>query len=157
MNKKGFTLIELLIVIAIIGIVAAIAIPNLLMALQKGKQKATMGDMKSIGTAIESYMTDNYMAPGAGGVTIVSGLTAHLTPFHTKNLVTKDSWGGVLQYASGAVGATQDLYTITSYGRGSAATGFNLANTNYPVTKMADFECDILFSNGNFVYGPKVK
>ena len=48
MKSKGFTLIELLIVIAIIGIVAAIAIPNLLTALQKGKLKATMGDMKSI-------------------------------------------------------------------------------------------------------------
>ena len=53
MNKKGFTLIELLIVVAIIGIVAAIAIPNLLTALQKGKQKATMGDMKSVGTAMK--------------------------------------------------------------------------------------------------------
>ena len=55
MNKKGFTLIELLIVVAIIGIMAAIAIPNLLVALQKGKQKATMGDMKSVGTALEVY------------------------------------------------------------------------------------------------------
>ena len=53
MNKKGFTLIELLIVVAIIGIIAAIAIHNLLVAMQKGKQKATMGDMKTIGSAVE--------------------------------------------------------------------------------------------------------
>ena len=63
MNKKGFTLIELLIVVAIIGIIAAIAIPNLLVALQKGKQKATMGDLKTIGSAIESYVTDWSIAP----------------------------------------------------------------------------------------------
>ncbi len=65
MKREGFTLIELLIVVAIIGIVAAIAIPNLLTAVLKSKQKSTMGDMKSIGTAVDSYMTDNYIAPSA--------------------------------------------------------------------------------------------
>jgi len=55
---KGFSLIELLIVVAIIGIIAAIAIPNLMSALQKGRQKRTMGDLKSLGTAIETINTD---------------------------------------------------------------------------------------------------
>src|SRR5258705_5461997 len=52
-KDKGFTLIELLIVVAIIGIIAAIAIPNLLNAIDRGKQKRTMADMRSIGTAVE--------------------------------------------------------------------------------------------------------
>ncbi|MBZ5641051.1 MAG: prepilin-type N-terminal cleavage/methylation domain-containing protein, partial [Acidobacteriia bacterium] len=58
-NNRGFTLIELLIVVAIIGIIAAIAIPNLLNAIDRGKQKRTMADIRSIGTAVESYAIDN--------------------------------------------------------------------------------------------------
>ncbi len=156
MNKKGFTLIELLIVIAIIGIVAAIAIPNLLTALQKGKQKATMGDMKSIGTALESYMTDMYMAPT--GFTLVNELSPYLTPFHTKVLPAKDGWGTDFLYASGDVpGPSQDVYSVTSYGRDGLATGVDVANNNYTVNSMTDFQNDICFSNGNFTYGPKTK
>ena len=92
MKTKGFTLIELLIVIAIIGIVAAIAIPNLLTALQKSKLKATMGDMKSIGTAIESYMTDNSMAPGGGDYNLIEDLAIFLDPFYIKVLPDRDAW-----------------------------------------------------------------
>jgi general secretion pathway protein G len=58
MNKKGFTLIELLVVIAIIGIVAAIATLNLLTALHKGKQKATMGEMRNVVNKMKDFEND---------------------------------------------------------------------------------------------------
>src|SRR5215467_11289803 len=65
-RQHGFTLIELLIVIAIIGIIAALLIPNFLDALQKAKQKRTEADMKNLGTAMFSWLTDQAGAAAAG-------------------------------------------------------------------------------------------
>lgn len=59
MKKRGFTLIELLIVVAIIGILAAIAVPNFLNAQNRAKVARLISDMKALSSAQEQYRLDN--------------------------------------------------------------------------------------------------
>jgi prepilin-type N-terminal cleavage/methylation domain-containing protein len=65
-RSKGFTLIELLIVAAIIGILAAIAIPNFLEAQVRAKVARAVSDMRNVSLAIESYNVDEDAYPGYG-------------------------------------------------------------------------------------------
>lgn len=62
-KKEGFTLIELLIVVAIIAILAAIAVPNFLEAQVRSKVSRARTDMRTVATALESYYVDNNRYP----------------------------------------------------------------------------------------------
>ncbi len=64
---NGFTLIELLIVVAIIAILAAIAIPNFLAAQTRSKVSRTKADMRTISVGVESYYVDNNSYPLVSG------------------------------------------------------------------------------------------
>lgn len=64
-NQKGFTLIELLIVVAIIGILAAIAIPQFSAYRQKAYNSASNSDVKNLKTGMEAYMAENQEYPPA--------------------------------------------------------------------------------------------
>ena len=144
-NQKGFTLIELLIVVAIIGIIAAIAIPNLLNAIQRGKQKRTMSDMRTVATANESYSIDNnqYYSSAAAAASTIS--TA-MEPTYVKKMPSKDGWTSDFRY----IGSTSE-YSITSYGKDRASGGGGNVGTSGNTT---DFRADIIFSTGSFVQFP---
>jgi general secretion pathway protein G len=144
-KQKGFTLIELLIVVAIIGIIAAIAIPNLLNAIDRGKQKRTMADMRSIGTAIESYAVDNNFYPKGLTNAGSAAISTHVSPIYMKTVPTSDGWNNAWDCDSNANG---NQYTITS----AAKDGQQGAQTG---GQTQDFNCDIMFAGGQFFQWPQ--
>jgi general secretion pathway protein G len=144
-KEKGFTLIELLIVVAIIGIIAAIAIPNLLNAIDRGKQKRTMADMRSIGTSIESYAVDNNFYPKNMANAAAAAVGAYVAPIYIKTMPTKDGWNNDWDVDSTATGSQ---YTITS----PAKDGSQGTQTG---GQTSDFNCDIMFANGQFFQWPQ--
>lgn len=79
MRHRAFTLIELLIVVAIIAILAAIAVPNFLEAQTRSKVSRAKADMRTIRTALEAYAVDANSYPlNAGGIGL-SGALYNLT------------------------------------------------------------------------------
>ncbi len=79
-RSSGFTLIELLIVVAIIGILAAIAVPNFLNAQVRAKVAHVEGDFKTLQTALESYYVDHNTYPVDSDNSIPIGLSMLTTP-----------------------------------------------------------------------------
>ncbi len=140
LKKEGFTLIELLIVVAIIGIIAAIAIPNLLNAIQRGRQKRTMADMRAIGTAVESYAVDNNKYPAGGSA--VSTIQATLEPRYIAQVPLDDAWGTDYDYLSSPSTSPQ-AYSVESYGKNKVSEGYAIGSTT-------NFNNDIVFSQGLF-------
>jgi type II secretion system protein G len=134
-RDEGFSLIELLIVVAIIGIIAAIAVPQLMNAMDRGRQRRSMADMRNIATANGTMRVDT----GSYAANL-----AALAPTYMQVAPANDGWGNGFVYSTGA-----DTYTITSQGSDGAA------GPAPPATWINDpYDPDIVLTDGQFTQAP---
>lgn len=163
--QKGFTLIELLIVIAIIGLIAAMLIPNLLDAMNKAKQKKTIADMRITGTAMFSWLTDQVGAAAAGADSTVKisdytagkksfgQIKALMVPNYMQEMPRLDGWKYPYEYyLRNDAPASRQVMLIRSMGQDAKAD-----TTQYDVSSFepTDYAQDIVWADGFFVRWPQ--
>ncbi|HRP07207.1 MAG TPA: prepilin-type N-terminal cleavage/methylation domain-containing protein [Gemmatimonadales bacterium] len=110
-NRKGFTLIELLIVVVIIGILAAIAIPKFAATKDKAKLASVKTDLRNLMTAQEAYFSDysqyastltsTIFQPSSGNTYAVSGTAASFTATVTNASITTNPKSCTVTVGSG--------------------------------------------------------
>jgi len=136
-RERGFSLIELLIVLAVIGVISVIVVPQLIDAYERSRQRGTMADMRSIAVANGTYHTDNGSYAGVFG---------DLMPLFMNPVPPNDSWGNPWAYVS----ASADEYALTSYGQdGTTGPAAPIPWTGDPYT------ADLQVVNGTFTQAPR--
>lgn len=123
-SQSGFTLIEIMVVVVILGILAALVVPQVMNRPDQAKVTVAKGDIKAIGAALDMYKLDNFAYPSTqqGLEALVSRPSGNppaknwSKDGYLKKLPV-DPWGNTYQYLSPGSKGTYDLYSLGADGK----------------------------------------
>jgi general secretion pathway protein G len=134
--KTGFTLIEVLVVVAILGILAAIVVPRIMDRPDEARRIAAKADISAIVQALKLYRLDNgfYPATDQGLAALSQKPTTNPAPGNWKSggyleRVPRDPWGGEYQYLNPGVRGEIDVFSLgADRARGGEGNGADIGN-----------------------------
>lgn len=130
-------------VIVVVGLLlvlmGAVAVPNWLNAMQRGRQKRTMADMRAVATSVEAYAVDHQRYPETQSM---AQLRAFVEPTYIRELPQVDGWGHPFEYSS-----LGESYVLRSRGSDGAWSG--------EVGKTSNFAADLVFEDGTYTTWPE--
>ena len=123
-TQGGFTLIEIMVVVVILGILAALVVPQVMNRPDQAKVTVAKGDIKAIGAALDMYKLDNFSYPSTqqGLSALVEKPGGNPQPKNWNRdgylkRVPKDPWGNDYQYLSPGTQGQFDLYSLGADGK----------------------------------------
>ncbi|KJH85056.1 type II secretion system major pseudopilin GspG [Pseudomonas sp. KSR10] len=123
-RQRGFTLIEIMVVVVILGILAALVVPQVMNRPDQAKVTVAKGDIKAISAALDMYKLDNYSYPSTqqGLDALVEKPGGNPQPKNWNRdgylkRVPKDPWGNEYQYLSPGTHGQFDLYSYGADGK----------------------------------------
>ena len=168
-RARGFSLVEILVVVATVGIIAAILIPNLLSSMQKAKQKRTVADVRNVGVAWMSWLTDQVGAAAAGATKVYDAssfsertyaeIYGYLHPddtfFYMQEIPQFDGWRAPLSFGQADSLLASNILIVCSSGADRTLTGGRCTESHAIGAFVAtDFNQDIIWADGYFVRWP---
>jgi len=123
-KNQGFTMIELVVVIAILGILAALVVPQVMSRPDQAKVTVAKGDIKAVAAALDMYKLDNFAYPSTqqGLEALVKKPSGNPQPKNWNRdgylkRLPKDPWGNDYQYLSPGTQGQFDLYSFGADGK----------------------------------------
>jgi len=123
-RQRGFTLIEIMVVVVILGILAALVVPQVMNRPDQAKVTVAKGDIKAISAALDMYRLDNFAYPSTqqGLSALVEKPRGNPQPRNWNRdgylkQVPKDPWGNDYQYLSPGTRGPYDLYSLGADGK----------------------------------------
>jgi general secretion pathway protein G len=111
-RQRGFTLVEILIVVAIIGLIASLIVPNLIGRFEKSKEEIAKAQIEMLSSAVQAFIIDVGRCPTDLNELINSSDPKWRGPYLSKKIIPIDPWGNPYQFKCPGEYGPFDLYSL---------------------------------------------